>query len=234
MSISGGVMTNLGTLPGGDNSYATGINEAGQISGYSSAATHGPVVSFLYSGGTMTNVGTLGGSSSQAFGINATGQMAGYSLVGGDAYDHAYLYSSGVMHDLGTLTGGNSYGYGLNDAGQVVGDDQSPTNVNRAFVWSGGTMTDLNTLLDSSGAGWSLSSAFGISDSGEIVGYGNIDGIRHGFLLTPVPEPATLTGFGCALVGLIARRRRRSDRSRSELRPKAPQRPNAQRRFIPG
>ena len=80
---SGGVMTDLGTLPGGTYSCATGINNNGQIVGYSNTAS-GPIHAFLYSGGKMTDLGTLpGGDNSEATGINDSGQIVGdseYSL----------------------------------------------------------------------------------------------------------------------------------------------------------
>lgn len=56
----------------------------------------------------LTDLGTLGGSSSSAFGINDTGQVVGSSAIAGDAVQHAFLYSNGSMADLGTLGGANS------------------------------------------------------------------------------------------------------------------------------
>jgi probable HAF family extracellular repeat protein len=70
-------LTELGTL-GGDSSYALGINDAGQVVGWSYTAERdrhafitGP------SGVGMTDLGTLGGSNSYANGINDSGQVVG-------------------------------------------------------------------------------------------------------------------------------------------------------------
>jgi probable HAF family extracellular repeat protein len=69
-------------------------------------------------------------------------------------------------------------------------------------------MTDLNALISPS-SGWTLQIATAINDSGQIVGHGlNSAGQQDAFLLTPTPEPATLSLL--ALGGLTILRRRSS------------------------
>src|SRR4051794_33398649 len=51
-------ITDLGTLEGVCCSSGTGINNLGQVVGYSQTST-GSVSAFLYSNGQMTNLGTL-------------------------------------------------------------------------------------------------------------------------------------------------------------------------------
>ena len=65
-------------------------------------------------------------------------------------------------------------------------------------------MIDLNTLLPT-GSGWELAGAYGINDLGQIVGSGSINGQGHAFLMTPVPEPATILLVGCG--SLILRKK---------------------------
>jgi probable HAF family extracellular repeat protein len=190
---SGGVMHDL--TPSGGDSYASAINAAGQVVG-----TWGPrglpgSHAFLYSDGVMQDLGTLGGSSSAATGINASGQIVGRSYATGDATQIAFLYSGGTMTNLGTFPGWlSNAATGINDSGQVVGayyrigdSDLHP------FLYSGGTMYDLNTLLDRSGAGWTLADQPVINDNGWIAVNGIFGGYQHAVLLTPVPEPSSLT-----------------------------------------
>ena len=75
---------------------------------------------FLYSNGSMTNLGTLGGTSGIGNAINTSGQVAGYSQNASGTY-RAFLSSGSNLLDIGDLGGGSAVGYGINDLGQVVG-----------------------------------------------------------------------------------------------------------------
>ena len=70
-----GVVTDLGTFPGGSYSSANAINNRGQVIGTSSTA-RGEDHAFLFEHGVMTDLGTLpGGNFSTACGINEHGQV---------------------------------------------------------------------------------------------------------------------------------------------------------------
>ena len=76
---SGGDVINLGGLPGSISSFANGINDAGQVVGYS-LFPDGAIVATEWSHGSIINLGGLPGTMfSQALSINDAGQAVGFS-----------------------------------------------------------------------------------------------------------------------------------------------------------
>ncbi len=158
-------ITDLGTLshtPPNDYSYAYGLNNSGQVVGISSLnGASSPA--FLYSGGTMISLGTLGAADSVAKGINVLGRITGFSeTVNGYA---AFLYSDGKMQSIGTLGGNYAAGYAINALGQITGDSKNQLGQDHAFLYTGGKMVDLGTL------GGDSSTGSGINNRGQVVGY---------------------------------------------------------------
>jgi chitinase len=90
-----GNLVDLGTL-GGDESYASGINDRGQVIGASWTKT-GATHAFVWENGAMTDLGH-GGNTSEAFAINTKGQIVGYRgtgrpTVNGYMPTHAVLWT---------------------------------------------------------------------------------------------------------------------------------------------
>jgi probable HAF family extracellular repeat protein len=177
-------------LAGAFNTNAVAINDNGQVIVTAFfTASYGYTRSFLYSGGSTQDIGTLGGPSAGATAINNKGQIVGgASIVGMPPYNrtHAFLYSNGKMTDIGTLPGGKvSSATAINNLGQIVGLSSTVAgDVAHPFLYDGTTMEDLTTLI-APNSGWTLTYVSGINDQGQIVGRGMLNGQEHAFLLTP-------------------------------------------------
>ena len=158
----------LGTL-GGDDSAAFGINSSGQVVGQANATAGGPDLAFLWSAsGGMKNLGTLGGASSAANAINGSGQVAGTAQLSTN-FTHAFFWSTGGgMQDLGVLAGGQQSGANaINSAGEIAGW-ANVGNVDHAITWTGsGGLADLGIAANCG------STALGLNDSDEVVGWFN-------------------------------------------------------------
>jgi probable HAF family extracellular repeat protein len=188
-------VTDLGTLSGGTSSVAAGINNNGQIVG-DSATSSGDTHAFVYSGGTMTDLGVLtsGYHYSDGRGINDSGQTVGssaISITGGISGQLRPIIvpSGGTMTSLGSLGGGYGFANGINNLGQVAGlstlGDGSTT---QAFLYSSGTMTDLGSFAGTS----DYSDAYGINNHTQVVGVSTSNGIARGFIW----QSGTMTDLG--------------------------------------
>lgn len=197
-----GVLHDLGTLTGPDplgsnDSAATAINDAGQVTGYSSFSGRNtlPTHAFVFSHGVMRDIGTLGGLISVGQGINDSSEVAGISSLNAQGIDHAFLYSDGVMQDLGTLGGSDPQGsipsgaVAINSAGLITGYSylapgfQGPFH---AFLYRNGTMTDLNAAIDASTplpAGVYLMEGWAMNNEGAILATASNG---HLYVLTPM------------------------------------------------
>jgi len=183
-----GVMTALPTL-GGNNGYATGANNRGQVVGWAENTNHDPtcvapqVLQFRAvlwgpKDGQIQELSPLpGDTTSAATAINDKGQVVGISgicdrAVGRFSAAHAVLWQNGTVTDIGNL-GGVAWNTpaAINNQGQVAGfsdlpGDQSGAPNFHAFLWTkSGGIQDLGTL-----PGDVFSLAFGINDRGQVVG----------------------------------------------------------------
>jgi probable HAF family extracellular repeat protein len=124
-------ITDLGSL-GGGAAHGLAINASGQVTGDSVSSqlvqvpcppkygvpqkcfTH-PDHAFVWSNGTMTDLGTLGGLDSQGVAINGSGQVVGQS--GTKTGGSAFLSNGRNMKSLSAP----AFVYGINESGQIVG-----------------------------------------------------------------------------------------------------------------
>jgi probable HAF family extracellular repeat protein len=120
-----GTIQDLGTL-GGTFSNGIGINQGGQVTGYSLTANDAASVPFIWQDGTMTAINPVAGDSvGTGWGISDSGQVVGSSGPI-TAPVHAFIWSHGATTDLNTRIPANSgwqltWATGINARGQIVG-----------------------------------------------------------------------------------------------------------------
>lgn len=160
----GGVAQDLGMLPGHARSLARGINNRGDIVGWSSEDPYGREKNraVLWSNGKIYDLGVLPGhAQSFATAINDPGEVVGYSAPAGGS-PHAVIWRNGRITDLGTPPWSTySEGSAINNRGQVAGRGGL-----RAFRWTDGEFVDLGILPGDN----LFVEAHGMNDPGEVVG----------------------------------------------------------------
>jgi len=145
---------------------ATGINDAGQISG--TQYIGGQAFATIWQNGAA---GLIAGAGSYAQAINSHGDVAGL-LTASNGQGHAFVTQNGHAVDLGTLPGESwASAYAVNDGGAVAGYGDSGSTMT-AFPWSpstgyillgtlGGANSYAMTINDSGAAGGAAQTASG-------------------------------------------------------------------------
>jgi probable HAF family extracellular repeat protein len=138
----GGVYTDLGVLNGGNYTYATSVNDSGNVVGYSGdfAASTG-VQAFEWHDGTITELAGLGGNSF-ASQINDSGLIDGAAATS-SGQSYAVLWRDGKLTELPGLGGTYSGPIAMNEAGQVAGYSATASGNEDAVLWTNGEITDL-------------------------------------------------------------------------------------------
>ncbi len=174
--LDNGVFRDISEIEGrAAQSYAYGINDAGQIVGGAYLDPFADRSPILWANGSATRLASpVDVRATVAYDINASGQIVGVgttsSPFGSSREERAVLWSGGTAVNLGVLPGGGaSRAYAINDGGQIVGYATDNRNVSHAVVWDKGQLLDLGVTPGSIDG----SVAYGINELGQIVGVDN-------------------------------------------------------------
>jgi probable HAF family extracellular repeat protein len=202
-----GAMTDLGALPGTNDSFANWINDRGELVGASyngvDPASGAPLLeAVLWKDGAVIDLGNLpGGNQSIANGMNERGDVVGAAVnstpdpfpnlwsilfFNNSTEAHAVLWRHGAITDLGTLGGPDSAAIFVNNSGRIAGQSLTDSTVNPStgqptehpFLWLKGNMIDLGTLGGTKGF------PTGLNSHGQVIGQMNLAGDKnfHPFL----------------------------------------------------
>ena len=215
---------------------AFGINDNGVIAGQMTVG--GAMPGFVLNGDNLITVNAPSGANLNlvnAQGINNNGLVVGF-YMGNDGNVHGFTANTSSTVG-GVLTGtavtdptipavpgepGATFVFsqilGINDHGIAVGYYGDSTLSQHGYFYN--TMTGQYTFLDDPNAafnnGIEVTQITGINNSGEITGfYSDANGVFHGFIATPVPEPGSFALICIGTASLLGVRYMRESRSRA-------------------
>jgi probable HAF family extracellular repeat protein len=161
---TGITITILSTL-GGRSSSAQGVNDIGQIAGYSTTAA-GSTHAVVWNNGQILDLGP-----GWATDINRGGEVVGYNA------GRALLWRprSGGGYDpplsLGTLGGSYSDAQAISDGGQITGNSATASGASHGYLRTGTLMSDIHPASGPLASGASF--PWGLNNSGSVVGQWN-------------------------------------------------------------
>ncbi|MCD0461024.1 choice-of-anchor M domain-containing protein [Roseiconus lacunae] len=160
-------VTPLGTLAG-NTSYALDVNNLNQVTGNSGivVGSSNPLHAFLWTDGSMEDLGVVPGTGSNNFSrgyaLNDAGVVVGES---DNSASKAFRWENGVIANLGTLGGSSAVASDINNAGEIVGSSSNGTT-SKPFVYVDGVMLELPTIA---GNAATTGRAWGISPDGRFI-----------------------------------------------------------------
>lgn len=168
-----GTYSDLGDLLNSNHVDPSGVNDLGQICGYTNNSSTGPLRAFLWENGSISAIQLPLGENSIARDINNVSQVVGWMgpAFGPTHYSEAFLWQAGDTISLGVPPGGtSSQAVAISDNGHVAGtywiEVRPKVNELRGFHWRDGIMTLLVAP-----PGFHETIVRSVNDRGEIVGW---------------------------------------------------------------
>lgn len=183
-------LTDLGSL-GGAYTFATDINDSGQVVGYGQNG-EADERGFIWQDGVIEEIGTIrGGRESRAYAVNNIGTVVGWSTTSGRG-PHAFTWTSQKgVRELPLGSERISYANAINGQGVIAGSYMVDDLAQRAFAIVNGQFTDLGTL------GGDYSEANDVNEHGAIAGTAaDADGNARGFVWTEEAGLRALSTLG--------------------------------------
>ena len=166
-------LIDVGTLHPTGTSRNGGLNHRGEVTGTATAPNGMSEHAFLFSGGALTDLGTVGGLYSWGNAVDDSGSVVGYSAAG-PVELHAYRWVAGSMVDEHVGSEGFSRANDVTPQGAVVG-------VHSGF-FDGGIQTTYRgyfafgaTLLVIPSFGGTESQALAVNARGQATGFARTD-----------------------------------------------------------
>ena len=190
-------VTDIGSFAGGW-SFATDVNDQGQVAGYSRTQSDGAEHGFIWEDGVLTDI-HLGQLASHASALNNQGAVVGTYYQ--DVRWRGYIWTAETGHTeipINDMTTNQNIPEDINNAGQVVGHIEVMGYV-YAYIWS-----DAAGLQFLSVPNTGPSQANGINDLGQAVGDSYDYGDPPTNAVLWLPEPAYGLPAGVHRLGALS------------------------------
>lgn len=177
------------------------LNDRGELIGLDPSGPYNSTSrTFLYSGGTLTELSGVLGLGATVSGINNHGQITG--TVG----DNVYRYDRGAL-TVYHLDGVRDTSYEINSRGQILVSSIEPERQNTFVIDRNGRVTTIGPAEGDTGA-----SAVGLNDRGEVAGTLRTYGVmgsqayvhRRGEMTLLMPHVQSTSAAGISQAGHVA------------------------------
>jgi hypothetical protein len=173
--------------PGGGNTTVNGMNDDGDVVGFTMATTGSATVNtnfVRHPDGTFTTL-SISDPAASANGINNAGTIVG--VANSSAFE---MPNAGQLAALSPFGAATSVAFGINETGVVVGQFTKSATVSPGFVDAAGAFTEIDPTAASI-----MTFAQTINADGTVAGFYTEDGTtQHGFTYDSASKQVALVG----------------------------------------